>query len=125
MLECPYDPRGYFIIRGVEKVVLIQEQLSKNRIIVEYDSKNETMVANVASSTHETKSRASVLVNFSVLAVKVELTNRINRQKMEISMSSQTLLQNLFQCLLYSKLWEWKASRYAVLSLEIIASFET
>lgn len=62
MLECPYDPRGYFIIRGVEKVVLIQEQLSKNRIIVEYDGKNETMVANVASSTHETKSRASVMV---------------------------------------------------------------
>lgn len=21
--ECPYDPRGYFIIRGVEKVILI------------------------------------------------------------------------------------------------------
>lgn len=23
MKECPYDPRGYFIIKGVEKVVLI------------------------------------------------------------------------------------------------------
>ena len=23
--ECPYDPRGYFIVRGVEKVILIQE----------------------------------------------------------------------------------------------------
>lgn len=23
--ECPYDPRGYFIIKGSEKVVLIQE----------------------------------------------------------------------------------------------------
>jgi DNA-directed RNA polymerase beta subunit len=21
--ECPYDPRGYFIIQGVEKVILI------------------------------------------------------------------------------------------------------
>jgi DNA-directed RNA polymerase III subunit RPC2 len=21
--ECPYDPRGYFIIKGVEKVILI------------------------------------------------------------------------------------------------------
>ena len=33
--ECPYDPRGYFIIKGVEKVLLIQEQMSKNRIIIE------------------------------------------------------------------------------------------
>lgn len=23
MNECPYDPRGYFIIKGVEKAVLI------------------------------------------------------------------------------------------------------
>jgi DNA-directed RNA polymerase III subunit RPC2 len=33
--ECPYDPRGYFIIKGVEKVHLIQEQMSKNKIIIE------------------------------------------------------------------------------------------
>ena len=33
--ECPIDPGGYFIVRGQEKVVLVQEQLSKNRIIVE------------------------------------------------------------------------------------------
>jgi DNA-directed RNA polymerase III subunit RPC2 len=33
--ECPYDPRGYFIIKGTEKVLLIQEQMSKNRIIIE------------------------------------------------------------------------------------------
>lgn len=62
MTECPYDPRGYFIIKGTEKVILIQEQLSKNRIIIEFDSKSDSIVANVASSTHETKSRASVLV---------------------------------------------------------------
>ena len=28
---------GYFITRGTEKVILIQEQLSKNRMIVELD----------------------------------------------------------------------------------------
>ena len=38
--ECPIDPGGYFITGGVEKVILIQEQLSKNRMIVEVDSKN-------------------------------------------------------------------------------------
>ena len=37
--ECPYDPRGYFIIKGSEKAVMIQEQISKNRIIIEEDPK--------------------------------------------------------------------------------------
>lgn len=59
MMECPYDPRGYFIIRGTEKVILIQEQASKNRIIVEIDNKNNA-VAQVTSSTHEKKSRTVV-----------------------------------------------------------------
>lgn len=27
--ECCYDPGGYFVIKGVEKVILMQEQLSK------------------------------------------------------------------------------------------------
>ena len=56
--ECPYDPRGYFIIKGVEKVILIQEQASKNRIIVEVDKGN--VIAQVTSSTHEKKSRTVV-----------------------------------------------------------------
>lgn len=58
--ECPYDPRGYFIIRGVEKVVLIQEQMSKNRIIVEMDPK-KNIFAQVTSSTHELKSRTAII----------------------------------------------------------------
>lgn len=41
MQECPYDPGGYFIVRGSEKVVLIQEQLSKNRIMIARNSKKE------------------------------------------------------------------------------------
>lgn len=34
--ECPSDPLGYFIIKGKEKIVLIQEKLRLNRIIVYY-----------------------------------------------------------------------------------------
>jgi DNA-directed RNA polymerase III subunit RPC2 len=57
--ECPLDPGGYFIIRGTEKVILIQEQLSKNRIIVEADRLGQ-IGANVTSSTHEKKSKTGV-----------------------------------------------------------------
>lgn len=35
----PLFTGGYFIANGTEKVILIQEQLSKNRIIVEADKK--------------------------------------------------------------------------------------
>jgi len=58
MNECPLDPGGYFIVGGTEKVILIQEQLSKNRIIVEADDK--TVQASVTSSTHERKSKTYV-----------------------------------------------------------------
>ena len=39
LIECPLDPGGYFVVRGVEKVILIQEQLSKNRMMVDEDAK--------------------------------------------------------------------------------------
>ena len=58
--ECPYDPTGYFIIKGVEKVLLIQEQMSKNRIIIELDSKGN-VCAQVTSSTYERKSRTTIV----------------------------------------------------------------
>jgi DNA-directed RNA polymerase III subunit RPC2 len=59
MNECPLDPGGYFIINGTEKVILIQEQLSKNRVIVEADGKSTQ--ASVTSSTHERKSKTYVV----------------------------------------------------------------
>ena len=59
--ECPFDPGGYFVVKGVERVCLIQEQLSKNRIILELDSKGNTS-ASVTSSTHERKSRTVIVL---------------------------------------------------------------
>ena len=41
--ECPIDPGGYFVVKGVEKVILINEQLSKNRMIVDSDKKGLPM----------------------------------------------------------------------------------
>lgn len=78
MNECALDPGGYFIIRGTEKVILVQEQLSKNRVIVESDAKKGIVSASVTryfrhsllfvrllihtSSTHERKSKSYVLM---------------------------------------------------------------
>ncbi|RDL38245.1 DNA-directed RNA polymerase subunit beta [Venustampulla echinocandica] len=62
MNECALDPGGYFIVNGTEKVILVQEQLSKNRVIVEADPKKGIVSASVTSSTHERKSKSYVLM---------------------------------------------------------------
>ncbi|KAK2643847.1 hypothetical protein Ddye_019042 [Dipteronia dyeriana] len=57
--ECPLDPEGYFIIKGTEKVLLIQEQLSKNRIIIDTDNKGN-INASVTSNTELVKSKTVI-----------------------------------------------------------------
>lgn len=57
--ECPHDPGGYFVVRGQEKVILIQEQLSWNKMITE--DYNGIVQCQVTSSTHEKKSRTNLI----------------------------------------------------------------
>ncbi|CAL5865991.1 uncharacterized protein PFLUO_LOCUS198 [Penicillium psychrofluorescens] len=68
--ECPLDPGGYFIVNGTEKVILVQEQLSKNRIIVETDPKKEIVQASVTSSSNERKSKSYIILKKDRLHVK-------------------------------------------------------
>ncbi|KAJ1652703.1 DNA-directed RNA polymerase III complex subunit Rpc2 [Dispira simplex] len=67
--ECPLDPGGYFIVKGTEKVILVQEQLSKNRIIVELDSKG-VVQASVTSTTLERKSKTYVATKHAKLYLR-------------------------------------------------------
>ncbi|SCP02519.1 DNA-directed RNA polymerase III subunit RPC2, putative [Plasmodium malariae] len=67
--ECPYDPGGYFIVKGTERVLLMQEQLSKNRIIVEMDIKHN-ICATITSTTAESKSRCAIVYKNSKLYLK-------------------------------------------------------
>jgi len=69
MKECPYDPGGYFVIKGNEKAILIQEQLSKNRVIIEQDS-NGNPCASITSSTRERKSKGYILVKHGKVYIK-------------------------------------------------------
>lgn len=59
--ECFADPGGYFIINGVEKSVLLCEQMAMNKILVGRNS-DGLSEATVASSTAERKSRTSVVL---------------------------------------------------------------
>lgn len=67
--ECPFDPGGYFVIKGHEKVVLVQEQLSRNRILVELDE-NKCTTAQVVSATHERKSLSRIIQKKGALYLK-------------------------------------------------------
>jgi DNA-directed RNA polymerase III subunit RPC2 len=67
--ECPFDPGGYFVVKGQEKVILIQEQLSKNRVIIELDPKGN-YAASITSSTMERKSRTNILIKNKKLYMK-------------------------------------------------------
>lgn len=67
--ECPLDMGGYFIIKGAEKVILIQEQLSKNRVIVDTDNKGNKYTS-VISSTHDKKSKTSIIMKKGIVYLK-------------------------------------------------------
>eukprot|EP01052_Picozoa_sp_SAG31_P054234 SAG31_NODE_14323_length_814_cov_0.720280_1_plen_192_part_10 len=67
--ECPYDSGGYFVVKGTEKVVLIQEQLSKNRILVETGGKGD-LTASVTSSTHTVKTRTALIIKNGQIKIK-------------------------------------------------------
>lgn len=68
--ECMYDPGGYFIVKGTEKVILMHEQLSKNRVILELDTKEKNVTASITSSTHDRKSRCSIFYKDSKVYLK-------------------------------------------------------
>mmetsp|Transcript_24104 Transcript_24104/g.35798 ORF Transcript_24104/g.35798 Transcript_24104/m.35798 type:complete len:474 (+) Transcript_24104:112-1533(+) len=69
MKECPHDPGGYFVVKGNEKAILIQEQLSKNRVIIEADPKGNPC-ASITSSTRERKSKGYILLKHGKIYVK-------------------------------------------------------
>lgn len=45
--ECAYDPFGYFIIQGGERVILTQERMAENRMFVFRNSRGKTKEAEV------------------------------------------------------------------------------
>ncbi|EEH37653.1 DNA-directed RNA polymerase III subunit RPC2 [Paracoccidioides lutzii Pb01] len=73
--ECPLDPGGYFIVNGTEKVILVQEQLSKNRVIVETDLKKEIVQASVTSSSNERKSKSYIILKKERIYVRHNVLN--------------------------------------------------
>ncbi|XP_055332773.1 LOW QUALITY PROTEIN: DNA-directed RNA polymerase III subunit RPC2-like [Paramacrobiotus metropolitanus] len=58
--ECPLDPGGYFIAKGSEKAVLMQEQMMNDRIVCEFNPKKE-LTCFVISFSQDHKTRTTVV----------------------------------------------------------------
>lgn len=82
MGECPLDPGGYFVIKGTERVLLIQEQLSKNRIIIDRDKKGNVN-ASVTSSTEKLKSKTVIQFDKTQKKISLQL-NSFDTKKIPI-----------------------------------------
>ncbi|KAK9929707.1 hypothetical protein M0R45_026795 [Rubus argutus] len=82
MGECPLDPGGYFVIKGSERVLLIQEQLSKNRIIIDKDNKGNVN-ASVTSSTEKVKSKTVIQFDKTQKKISLQL-NSFDTKKIPI-----------------------------------------
>jgi DNA-directed RNA polymerase III subunit RPC2 len=63
--ECPLDPGGYFIVRGLERIILMQEQLAHNRLLVLEDK--GVLRAEIQSFSVESKSRAAIVLRKGAL----------------------------------------------------------
>ncbi|KAJ4768843.1 DNA-directed RNA polymerase subunit beta [Rhynchospora pubera] len=68
--ECPLDPGGYFVVKGTEKVILIQEQLSKNRIMIG-TGKNGRVAASIFCSTPEVQSKTEFIMDNEKIYLKL------------------------------------------------------
>jgi len=60
--ECPKDPRGIFIIKGTEKVIITQEKLRYNRISVTLSGKESKKQVPVCKITNYSIKGTSVIV---------------------------------------------------------------
>nr|QBK90930.1 MAG: DNA-directed RNA polymerase subunit beta [Pithovirus LCPAC201] len=86
--ECIQDPFGYFIIRGIERIILIQEKLRGNRILIFNDSDGDPNCQLTSVST-----KGSTVVNiyqdkdgsfrlfYSLLAIERTKTPDENRRR--------------------------------------------
>jgi len=82
--ECEYDPGGYFIVNGNEKVVICQDKMVKNKtlVLIKKDSGNINFVAKTNSESYKPRSiLQSIEVKLKkdgIITIRVPLFKEIN-----------------------------------------------
>lgn len=73
MGECPSDPLGYFIIKGSEKIVLMQEKLRTDRIFLYHPSTKDAVVCKMTCSTVAGSTNVTIALGKKSKALKIHL----------------------------------------------------
>jgi len=82
--ECEYDPGGYFIVNGSEKVVIAQDKMCENKPLVftRKDSGGEVFTVQVNSKSYKPHGIAQIisirLKKDGILTIKVPILSEIN-----------------------------------------------
>ena len=71
--ECIKDPFGYFIIKGTEQVILIQEKLRVNKILLYNASSKGDVVCKITSNTISGSTNVVLVKNKTTEALEVHL----------------------------------------------------
>ena len=72
--ECPKDPLGYFIIKGSENVIMIQEKLRVNRIFLYNSSSKEDIVCKMTCNTCQGSSNVTIVQGKKSKVLEVHLS---------------------------------------------------
>jgi DNA-directed RNA polymerase II subunit RPB2 len=82
--ECDYDPGGYFIVNGSEKVVISQDRMVENKplVFLKKDSSSQSYVVQVNSRAYDTHSLPQSLTiklkKDNVMTIRVPILAEVN-----------------------------------------------
>lgn len=82
--ECDYDPGGYFVVNGSEKVVISQDRMVENKplVFLKKDSSSQTYVVQVNSKSYNPhalpQSLTIQLKKTNVMNIRVPILNEVN-----------------------------------------------
>jgi DNA-directed RNA polymerase III subunit RPC2 len=70
MKECLHDPGGYFIVKGAERIILIQEKLAMNRALLDKDG-DRLISASIVSSNNEYTRRCVIYLKNQKVSIQL------------------------------------------------------
>jgi len=81
MGECPCDPQGYYIIKGAEKNILLQENLRANKIFVFMNDSGNAICTFTSSVLTETSIITIELDSYDIMKLNLTMFEKDENQK--------------------------------------------